>query len=77
MAVSSTNSSTSTASIDVSGIVQQLMTAENRPLETLKSKITQQQVVISDLGAMKAKVAAFKDALSNFQDPSSPPPTVR
>ena len=71
MAVSSTNSSTSTASIDVSGIVQQLMTAENRPLETLKSKITQQQVVISDLGAMKAKVAAFKDALSNFQDPSS------
>jgi len=45
MAVSSTNSSTSTASIDVSGIVQQLMTAENRPLETLKSKITQQQVV--------------------------------
>jgi len=71
MAVSSTNSSTSTASIDVSGIVQQLMTAENRPLETLKSRITQQQVVISDLGAMKAKVAAFKDALSNFQDPSS------
>ena len=39
MAVSSSNSSTSTASIDVSGIVQQLMTAENRPLETLKTKI--------------------------------------
>ena len=71
MAVSSSNSSTSTASIDVSGIVQQLMTAENRPLETLKTKITQQQVVISDLGAVKAKVATFKDALASFQDPSS------
>jgi flagellar hook-associated protein 2 len=71
MAVSSSKSSTSTASIDVSGIVQQLMTAENRPLESLKSKISQQQVVISDLGAIKSKVAAFKDALTNFQDPSS------
>ena len=71
MAVSPSNSSTSTASIDVSGIVQQLMTAENRPLETLKTKITQQQVVISDLGAVKAKVATFKDALASFQSPSS------
>lgn len=71
MAVSSSNSSTSTASIDVSGIVQQLMTAENRPLETLKTKITQQQVVISDLGSVKAKVATFKDALASFQDPAS------
>jgi len=71
MAVSSSKSSTSTASIDVAGIVQQLMTAENRPLESLKSKISQQQVVISDLGAIKSKVAAFKDALTNFQDPSS------
>ena len=71
MAVSPSNSSTSTASIDVSGIVQQLMTAENRPLETLKTKITQQQVVISDLGAVKAKVATFKDALTSFQNPES------
>ncbi len=71
MAVSPSNSSTSTASIDVSGIVQQLMTAENRPLETLKTKITQQQVVISDLGAVKAKVATFKDALASFQSPES------
>jgi flagellar hook-associated protein 2 len=71
MAVSPSNSSTSTASIDVSGIVQQLMTSENRPLETLKTKITQQQVVISDLGAVKAKVATFKDALTSFQNPAS------
>lgn len=71
MAVSPSNSSTSTASIDVSGIVQQLMTAENRPLEALKTKISQQQVVISDLGVVKSKVAAFKDALASFQDPNS------
>ena len=71
MAVSSSNSSTSTASIDVSGIVKQLMTAENRPLEAIQTKITQQQVVISDLGAVKAKVATFKDALASFQDPAS------
>jgi flagellar hook-associated protein 2 len=71
MAVSPSNSSTSTASIDVAGIVQQLMTSENRPLDTIKTKITQQQVVISDLGAVKAKVATFKDALASFQDPNS------
>jgi flagellar hook-associated protein 2 len=71
MAVSPSNSSSSTASIDVSGIVQQLMTAENRPLDTLKSKITQQQVVISDLGNVRAKVSTFKDALASLQNPSS------
>lgn len=73
MAVSSTNSSTSssTASIDVAGIVSQLMTAENRPLDAIKTKISEQQVVISDLGAVKAKVSTFKDALKAFEDPNS------
>ncbi|QWE27146.1 flagellar filament capping protein FliD [Polynucleobacter sp. AP-Ainpum-60-G11] len=73
MAVSSTSSSSSTgtASIDVAGIVSQLMTAENKPLDAIKSKITEQQVVISDLGAVKAKVSTFKDALKVFEDPNS------
>jgi flagellar hook-associated protein 2 len=73
MAVSSTSSasSTGTASIDVAGIVAQLMTAENKPLDTLKAKINEQQVVISDLGAVKAKVSSFKDALKVFEDPNS------
>lgn len=73
MAVSSTSSSTSsgTASIDVSGIVAQLMTAENKPLDAIKTKITEQQVVISDLGAVKAKVSTFKDALRAFEEPNS------
>jgi flagellar hook-associated protein 2 len=59
------------ASIDVAGIVAQLMTAENRPLDAIKSKITEQQVIISDLGAVKAKVSTFKDALRVFEDPNS------
>jgi flagellar hook-associated protein 2 len=73
MAVSSTSSSTSssTASIDVAGIVSQLMTAENKPLDAIKTKISEQQVVISDLGAIKAKVSTFKDALKVFEDPNS------
>jgi flagellar capping protein FliD len=68
MAVSSTSSasSTGTASIDVAGIVAQLMTAENKPLDAIKTKISEQQVVISDLGAVKAKVSTFKDALNAF-----------
>jgi flagellar hook-associated protein 2 len=73
MSVSSTSSSSSssTASIDVAGIVAQLMTAENKPLDAIKSKISEQQVVISDLGAVKAKVSTFKDALRTFEDPNS------
>jgi flagellar hook-associated protein 2 len=55
----------------VAGIVAQLMTAENRPLDAIKSKITEQQVIISDLGAVKAKVSTFKDALRVFEDPNS------
>ena len=72
MAVSSASSTSSgTASIDVAGIVAQLMTAENRPLDAIKSKISEQQVIISDLGAVKAKVSTFKDALRVFEDPNS------
>ena len=72
MAVSSASSTSSgTASIDVAGIVAQLMTAENRPLDAIKSKISEQQVIISDLGAVKAKVSTFKDALRIFEDPNS------
>lgn len=66
MAVSS---ATSTSNIDVAGIVQQLMTVENRPLDALKAKITQQNTVISDLGVIKGKVSTFQEALKAFQDP--------
>jgi flagellar hook-associated protein 2 len=68
MAVSS---ATSTSNIDVAGIVEQLMTVENRPLDALKAKITQQNTVISDLGVIKGKVSTFQEALRAFQDPTT------
>jgi flagellar hook-associated protein 2 len=68
MAVSS---ATSTSNIDVAGIVEQLMTVENRPLDVLKAKITQQNTVISDLGVIKGKVSTFQEALRAFQDPTT------
>lgn len=72
MAVSPSSGSTNgTTSIDVANIVAQLMTVENKPLDVLNTKITQQKVVISDLGTVKSKVSALGDALKAFQDPNS------
>ena len=71
---SATTSSTtglSTTSIDVGGIVTQLMAIENKPLDRIKAQITEENVVISDLGAIKSKVSSFKVALASFQDPNS------
>jgi len=70
MAVSSTTNS-STTSIDVASIVEQLMKVENKPLDALTSKIDKQKLVISDLGAIKSKVAAFQGALKEFENPLS------
>ncbi|QWE00884.1 flagellar filament capping protein FliD [Polynucleobacter sp. JS-Mosq-20-D10] len=72
MAVSSTSSSTnSTTSIDVPSIVSQLMVAENKPLVSLKEKITSKSLMISDLGMLKGKVATFQTALQSLQTPSA------
>ena len=71
MAITSTSSSTSatsTSSLDVASIVSQLMTAENKPIDAIKTKITGQQLVISELGTIKSKVAALQDALGVFED---------
>ena len=67
MAISSTSSATNT-SIDVAGIVAQLMTSEKKPLDKIDAKIAGQKVVISDLGVIKSKVAALQDALTVFED---------
>ena len=64
-------SATTTGSIDVASIVAQLMTIENKPLDTLKTKITTSQAIISDLGSMKSKVSALQTALATFEDPST------
>ena len=67
MAVSGTSSSNSTASIDVTSIVSQLMVSENKPLVALKDKITSKSLMISDLGTLKSKVASFQTALKSLQ----------
>ena len=73
MAVSSTNNNSSlgAAAIDVAGIVEQLMTIENRPLERIKAQIEQKQLVISDLGTIRSKVATFQDALKVLESPTT------
>ena len=67
MAITS-SSTANTASIDVASIVSQLMTAEKKPLDRLETKIANKQLVISDLGVIKSKVAALQDALTVFED---------
>ncbi len=73
MAVSSTNSSSApgSSSIDVAGIVEQLMSVENRPLDRIKSQIEQKKLVISDLGTIRSKVATFQDALKVLENPTN------
>lgn len=71
MAVNSTNSSTSSAQIDVAAVVTQLMAVENKPLEAITKKIETQKLVISDLGTIKSKFSAFSDALTVFENPDS------
>ena len=71
MAVNSTNSSTSSAQIDVAAVVTQLMAVENKPLEAITKKIENQKLVISDLGTIKSKFSAFSDALTVFENPDS------
>jgi flagellar hook-associated protein 2 len=73
MAVSPTKSNTSlgASAIDVAGIVEQLMAIENRPLEKIKTQVEQKNLVISDLGTIKSKLAIFQDALKVFQTPTT------
>ena len=69
--VSSTSSATSTASIDVASIVTQLMTVANKPLDSVKSQISSENLAISDLGTLKSKLSTFRDALTTFQTPGT------
>jgi len=69
--VSSTSSAIGTTSIDVSSIVSQLMTAANKPLDTVKSQIATENLAISDLGTLKSKLSSFRDALKTFETPGT------
>jgi flagellar capping protein FliD len=58
MAVSSSSSSTakSGSTLDVAGIVSQLMQAESKPLNKLEEKISVSTTKISQLGMFKAQL---------------------
>jgi flagellar hook-associated protein 2 len=72
----SSASSSGTASIDVAAVVKELMTVENKPLEAITAKIKTNSLVISDLGIIKTKLAAFSSALSDFESADSYNTTV-
>lgn len=69
--VTSTSSASNVASIDVSAVVQQLMTVENKPLDVINARIANKELVISDLGTIKGKLSAFGTALSAFESADS------
>lgn len=68
---SSTSSSSGAASIDVAAVVQQLMSVENKPLDAIKAKIANKELIISDLGTIKGKLSAFGTALTAFESADS------
>jgi len=62
---------TSSNSIDVASVVSTIMAIENKPLEVLKVKTTDTNLVISDLANVKSKIEAFQTALLNFENIST------
>jgi flagellar hook-associated protein 2 len=61
---------TSSNSIDVAGIVSQLMTVANQPLTTLQNKLTDQNTIISDLGQLKSNISTLQKSLTDLQTSS-------
>lgn len=70
MAVSSSTSATG-SSLDVAGIVSQLMEVENRPLTKIDNKISASTVKISTLGVFKSQLSNVQSALRDLQTPSN------
>lgn len=81
MAVSSTSGSTSSLAgangslgngtvIDVNSIVSKLDTVEQAPIDKVTSVIDRNNVAISDLGTIKAKIAALQTNFQSFADSS-------
>jgi len=47
------------------------MNAEQRPLDAINKKIASKELVISELGVIKTKVASLLGALKTFEDPNT------
>jgi flagellar hook-associated protein 2 len=67
----SPTSAVGNASIDVAAVVSSLMTAEQRPLDAINKKIASKQLVISELGVAKTKIASLLGALKTLEDPNT------
>jgi len=70
MAVSSTTSSTS-GTLDVAGIVSQLMQVESKPLTALDNKISASGIKISTLGQFKGQLSSLQSAIKDLQTPGN------
>lgn len=70
MAVSSSTSATG-SSLDVAGIVSQLMEVESKPLTKLDNRIASSTVKISTLGLFKGHLSTLKSALDDLQNPAN------
>lgn len=70
MAVSSSTSATG-SSLDVAGIVSQLMEVESKPLTKLDNRIASSTVKISTLGLFKGHLSTLKAALDDLQNPAN------
>jgi len=62
---------TTTNSIDVASIVDSLMKSETTRFDQAAKKITQQELVVSNLASVKSKVSVLQTALNTFEDKSS------
>lgn len=60
----------SASSLDVAGIVSQLMQVEQRPLVALTTKEATYQAKISAFGSIKSAVATFQTAVRSLSDPA-------
>ena len=52
-------------------VVSGLMAVEQRPLDAINKKIAAKELVISELGVVKTKVASLLGALKTFEDPNT------
>jgi flagellar hook-associated protein 2 len=67
----SPTSAVGNTTIDVAEVVSNLMTSEQKPLDAINKKIASKQLVISELGVVKTKIASLLGALKTFEDPNT------
>jgi len=62
---------TSSSGLDVPTIVTNLMQIARQPLVALQNKISQNGVIVSDLGSLKSKISSLQTALTALESPAT------